>query len=436
MSFILQKISRTTLIISKISLFFLPLFIQAQSDQVYYQSKLELYFSKDHEVKNFVGIDEKGISIYADASAKHEGKRTEVKLSWREVDSLKNNISTISEKELEKILIDKKDSLFYYVRKDSLKHTYATKFKGMRIAIDPGHIGGTFEMGQAESRCMKLGIDSTTCIQLEEGNSTFLTATLLKKKLEAQGATVMLTRKDTGLSALDISFYDWKKKIKSRAYIDSLMKEGLLSEKEERELNSKMADRALFSNVFGPMDLSARARKVNAFKPDLTVIIHYNVNEKNTGWTKTTDKDFVMAFVSGCITTKDLQTLAGRLNLLRLLISNDIENSVQLSALVVGHISRDLKVPIAKKEDATYLTEHCLSTPAEGVYSRDLALARLIRGTLVYSEPLYQDNLNECLLLNGYGEKIAGSTFPHRIEMVANAYYEALSDYVNSLQGK
>jgi N-acetylmuramoyl-L-alanine amidase len=410
--------------------------VQAQSQESYYQTKLDTYFSKDHEVKNFVGISEKGISIYSNPSAKAEGKKAEISLTWKEVDSVKNIISSTSEKELEKILIDKKDSLQFYIKQDSLNHTYAKQFTGMRIAIDPGHIGGSFEMGETESRCMKLGIDSTTCIKLEEGNFTFLTATILKKKLEAQGAVVMLTRPDTGVSALGISFYAWKQKIKSKVYVDSLLKEGLITEKEVRLMHSKIADRNLFDDVLKPIDFTERVRKVNAFKPDITVIIHYNVDEKNTGWTKTTNKDFVMAFVGGCVTSKDLQTLAGRLNLLRLLVSNDIENSVKLSSLVVNHLSKDLSVPIAKKTDATYLTEHCLSTPAEGVYSRDLALARLIKGTLIYGEPLYQDNANECMLLTGQSELIPGTNTPKRITMVADAYYEAISDYVDGLGKK
>ena len=303
----------------------------------------------------------------------------------------------------------------------------------MKIAIDPGHIGGVFEMGEIESRCMKLYIDSTHQVELEEGNFTFFTAQILKKKLEAQGATVMLTRPDTGISSLGISYFDWKKRIKDRAYVDSLKQEGLLTEKEEKLLHSQLADKAMFSEVFGPMDLSERARKVNAFQPDLTLIIHYNVNEKNTGWTQTTNKDFVMAFVGGCVTTKDLEKVAGRLNLLRLLISNDIENSVKLSSFVVKQLSGDLKVPIAKSSDASYLSERCISTPEPGVYSRDLALARLIKGTLVYAEPLYQDNANECRLLTGHGEEITGGNVPTRIQLVADSYYKAILNYVNTL---
>ncbi len=246
----------------------------------------------------------------------------------------------------------------------------------------------------------------------------------------------MFSRPDTGISALGISYYEWKRKIKNRAYVDSLLKEGLLSEKQVAMLRGHMADKAIFSEIFGSMDMSVRARKINAFHPDMTVVIHYNVNEKNTGWTKTTDKDFVMTFVGGCVTSKDLKTLAGRLNLLRLLISPDIENSVKLCSYAVNHLSADLNVPVAKKTDATYLNERCLATPVVGVYSRDLALTRLIKGPLVYGEPLYQDNAKECTMLSGYCDKIAGANTPTRLELVADAYYKAIEDYVASSQKK
>ena len=390
----------------------------SQNQQEYYTKKLETYFSKDHKVKDFVRINETGISIFDGSSSV-----LEIKLSWVEVNVLSHVISTISEPELKRLLIDKKDSLQYYLNKDSIKERNSPhSLKGMKIAIDPGHIGGAYHMGETESRCMTLNIDSTKQIQLVEGNLSFFTAMILKHKLDSMGAQVMLTRPDTGVSSLGISFFEWKEKIKSKTYLDSLRKNNLLSEKALHALNEHLADKVLFTDVFSSIDMAARAKKINAFQPDITVIIHYNVNEKNTGWNHTTDKDFVMAFVPGCTTSEDLKTLAGRLNFLRLLLSPDIENSVKLSSAVAKNISSKLNVPLARKEDATYLSERCLSTPAKGVYSRDLALTRLIKGPLVYGEPLYQDNVQECILLTAQNSE--------RLKLVAEAYYEGIAEYI------
>ncbi|HTB08054.1 MAG TPA: hypothetical protein VK806_13980 [Bacteroidia bacterium] len=412
--------------------------LTAQSEKVYYQNKLNTYFSKDGEVKNFVSVTDEGISLYASPHAKATGEKPEIRLSWGEINKLKNSISKLPESSLEKLLIEKRDSLSFYIKKDSLDKTPTPplSLKGVKIAIDPGHLGGSFAMGEAESRCMNLTIDSTHSIKLIEGNLTFFTSLILKKKLEEQGAIVMLTRSDTGLSSLGISYFEWKRRIKDRTYLDSLMKVDLISGKELPLLHAKIADKILFEKVFGSLDMAVRARKINAFKPDLTVIIHYNVNEKNAGWNHTTDKDYVMAFVPGCITSKDLKSLAGRINFLRMLISPDIENSLTLSSMLVNNLSASLSVPIVQRKDATYLSQHCLATPIEGVYSRDLALTRLIKGTLVYGEPLYQDNEKECYLLTSKDAQIAGIAVSQRITLVADAYYKSIVDYITGLRPK
>jgi N-acetylmuramoyl-L-alanine amidase len=273
-------------------------------------------------------------------------------------------------------------------------------------------------------------------IRLVEGNLTFYTAQILKKKLEQQGAEVMLTRNDTGISGLDITYFQWKKRIKDANYVDSLIGTGIFPEKEKHLLRLKLSDKVLFKNVFGSVDMAERAKKINAFQPDVTVVIHYNVNETNVGWTHPTNRDYVMTFVGGCVIAKDLETESGRLNFLRLLISPDIENSIKLSSKVVHHLSVDLNVPIAHKEDATYLSRNCISTSAEGVYSRDLALTRLIRGPVVYGEPLYQDNSLECCMLSGKGTDFKGCSISQRIGQVALAYYEGIVDYINDLKKK
>jgi N-acetylmuramoyl-L-alanine amidase len=427
------------LFISKISLFFAPFFVSGQTTSENIESKLNNYFSKDPSVKRFVGITKDNLLLYSDSKAKALGKAPEFVLSWKEVKILGSFINRLSTGELADLLSKKGDSLNFYMAKyqtNEVLEQASSSLKGLKVAIDPGHIGGTYDMGYAESRCMTLQVDSlghADSIRLVEGNLTFYTAQMLKKKLEAQGAEVMFARKDTGISALDITYWQWKQRIKSPAYVDSLVEADLMTEKEKRLLRLNISDKELFKVLFGFVDMAERAKKINAFKPDITVIIHYNVNEINTGWTQPTPRDYTMTFVGGCIIGKDLETVSGRLNFLRLLISPDIENSVKLSSGVVHHLSKDLGILIAHKEDATYLKNNCLSTPAEGVYSRDLALTRIIRGTLVYGEALYQDNCKECFLLSGKGLDFKGCNISQRLEQVAQAYFEGIMDYENSL---
>jgi N-acetylmuramoyl-L-alanine amidase len=444
MSPLLNMLSNKKIILSKISLFFAPFLISAQTLQENIQHNLNAYFSKDHAVKNYVAITKDSFLLYAGPLARTKKEKPEFALSWKQVKILSAFINKLSTKELEDLLVMKKDSLDFYMAKYStdtvlLQAASPSSLKGLKVAIDPGHIGGTYSMGKSESRCMTLYCDSINkadSIRLIEGNLTFFTALILKKKLEDNGAEVMLTRKDTGISALDITYYKWKELIKNPLYIDSLVDANLLPPKDVRLLGLKLQDKVLFEKVFGSVDMAERAKKMNAFHPDVSVVIHYNVNEQNAGWAHPTGKDYVMTFVGGCIVSKDLETKAGRLNFLRLLISPDIENSINFSSKVIHHLSNDLGIPIARKEDATYLAHNCISTKANGVYSRDLALTRIIRGTLVYGEALYQDNEKECRLLSTNDDSLQGCSFSKRIELVADSYYKGILDYLAGQQKK
>ncbi|NNM94466.1 MAG: hypothetical protein HKL88_03265 [Bacteroidia bacterium] len=412
-------------------------------------AKLNAFFSKDAAVKNYVRLTGDSLYLYSHAQIRDKSDSPEFALSWSDAGYLSGMIDTMTEGELKSMLRElRKRHSRTSGDSNPAQHTFHSGGKpqsedmplaGLRVAIDPGHIGGTYAMGNTESRCMTLQCHANgkcDTFRLIEGNLTFFTALLLKKKLELKGALVMLTRNDTALSSLDITFGEWKRRIRRAAYADSLVKAGLLSPKELRLLRLRLGDKVLFAKVFGSVDMAERAKKMNRFHPDLSVIIHYNVNERNIGWRQTTPKDFVMAFVGGCVVSKDLETEAGRLNFLRLLISPGIENSISLSSKVIHHLSADLGVPIATKEDATYLAKNCLPTTAEGVYSRDLALTRLTHGTLVYGEALYQDNDKECRLLTANDGNFEGFVYPKRIEIVAEAYYKGILEYLSTLRNK
>ena len=75
-----------------------------------------------------------------------------------------------------------------------------------------------------------------------------------------------LPENDTGISSLGITFFEWKKKIKNKTYLDSLINNNLISEKGMRLIHAHLPDKVLFSDVFGSVDMAARAKKINAFQ--------------------------------------------------------------------------------------------------------------------------------------------------------------------------
>jgi N-acetylmuramoyl-L-alanine amidase len=301
------------------------------------------------------------------------------------------------------------------------------RLKGLKIAIDPGHTAGDMETGGIEQKCLNFKCDSSkglkSAIEISEGMLTFATATLLKNKLEAEGAEVFMTRNFSGGSAYGMSFESWIKK----KTVDSLYaaEEITLAQKNSL-LNPNISKKDKFRTIFKDLELKKRAQIINNYQPDFTVIIHYNVDETNTGWTKPANRNFNMTFVGGAFMKSDLSTPEKRFEFLRLLISDDLEKSIALSSEMVKSFEKNLHVKTAKFEDATYLIQGCLATDAAGVYCRNLQLTRYIHSPLVYGETLYQDNIQECIALSKESDK----TKNQRVQQVAEAYFQGVLNYM------
>jgi hypothetical protein len=84
---------------------------------------------------------------------------------------------------------------------------------------------------------------------------------------------------------------------------------------------------------------------------------------------------------------------------MRLLVTSDLEESTKLSRCILETFYRKLKVPAIDASDGVwYLEKVCLEVE-KGVFSRNLALARLIHGPVCYGETLTQNHVDECLNL-------------------------------------
>ncbi len=325
-----------------------------------------------------------------------------------------------------------RDSLYIYIDevKKPSKQKKAKPLAGFRVAIDPGHFGTTLEEAKIEQKFLYFALDSLKkdSIKLFESELNFVTAILLKKQLENQGAKVLLTREKANHTSFGCSYFYWIKQHKNRV-LDSLEQTNNLSEEKAEKLK-KLSDYKFFWDFFRDYDLINRAKKINEFKPHATAIVHYNVDEKNEGWNKVTNKNFTMTFIGGAITETNLDKPETKIHFLRLLLTKQLNQSEQLSGFTVQNFSKLLTIPIANISDATYLRENCLPTQSNGVFVRNLLLCRMVNSALVYGEALYQDNMNECKLLNS--KTNANYESNQRLLAVANAYYEALYKFLKN----
>lgn len=322
------------------------------------------------------------------------------------------------------------DSLFTACGKLSLPNN-SKSISGKKIAIDPGHFAGNMEVARIEQKFIDFSPSPQNnlkdTIRFNEGRLTYQTAYILKKKLEEQGAIVMLTRPQQNYTAFQMTYDDWIAKRK-KAVLDSLLKANAMDAKRHALL-MKLPKQKLFWEFFRDYELMERARIVNEFKPDITVIVHYNVDEKNTDWKNPGPKNYTMTFIGGGMTADNFSKTINKVHFLRLLLTDQLNRSEQLSSLTVNQFSKEMNIPIAQKSDADYLRDNCLKTPSEGVFCRNLALCRTINSPLVYGECLYQDNVKESLSLGREEVENYGQKSSKRIFQAANYYYNAINMY-------
>jgi N-acetylmuramoyl-L-alanine amidase len=326
------------------------------------------------------------------------------------------------------------DSLLrlYTSHKTSSPRSSDKPLHGIKIAIDPGHFGVDLNEAASEQKFLYFAVNNKKfpfdSVKLFESALSFNTALLVKAMLEEQGAEIMMSRDQQNFTSFNCTYSMWNAIHKTRV-LDSLVRSGKLSHaKRTRLLQLKKRD--FFWDFFRDFDLQNRASKINAFHPDITLIIHFNVDEKNAPWKSFTEKDFTMTFIGGVFMPEQLTKTEMRNNFLRLLLTDQLNLSGELAGKTVEQFHKNLGIPIAQQKDAKYLMESCLQSDHRGVFSRNLLLCRQINSVLVYGEALYQDNAREAAELMKRDIVFKGIPTGERLLQVARAYADAATSFL------
>lgn len=414
-------------------LLFVPLFFFSQTITEL-KNRYTTYLNFNGSLNSYVRFNENSVSIL-------NGGNPEFSVYLDEQNVFSNLLTSLKPQDFIPIYNWKKNKHLSQKQLDSLNKKHGTfgvlkntnSLSGKKIAIDPGHFAGNMEVARIEQKFIDFTPSPSNqlkdTVRFNEGRLTYQTADILKHKLQEQGAIVMITRPKQNYTAFQITYEDWIIKRK-KIVLDSLLKTNAINLNRYTTL-MKLPKQKLFWEFFRDYELMERARIINEFKPDLTIIIHYNVDEKNTDWKKPTQKNHTMAFIGGGMTGDNFGKPINKIHFLRLLLSSQIYESEKISSLTVNQFSKQMNIPIAQKNDADYLRDNCLKTPSNGVFCRNLALCRTINSPLVYGECLYQDNINECYKLCKEDFEIYNQKVPKRIYEAANCYYDAINIYFN-----
>jgi len=288
--------------------------------------------------------------------------------------------------------------------------------KGVKIAIDPGHLGG--EWAQMEARFFQIGKTRPVA----EGDLTMAVARKLKPLLEKRGADVFLLRKsDTPATK------ERPKTLQPAALADLT---GNITPERVRTHSE------LF--FYRISEIRARAEVVNEhIKPDMVLCLHFNAEEwGDPASPQLQPRNHLHALVNGCFGAKELEWDDIRSEMLGNLFSRVSEEAIPLSTAVVDALAAESGLPpfiyfsanAKRVGDSPYL------------YARNLLANRLYKAPVVFLEPYVMNSepVWKRVQLGDYkGERILeGVARKSLVNEYATGVVEGLSNFYRKERGR
>ena len=244
---------------------------------------------------------------------------------------------------------------------------------GLRIAIDPGHIGG--EWAKMEERWFVLPPGTP----VKEGDMTLLVARLLKPLLEDLGATVSLVREKT----------EPVTPVRPDG-LESLARESA-APADSPEALQRLAQRLFYRTA----EIRARAHLVNTtLRPDLVLCLHFNAE----GWGDPlqpvlVDRTHLHLILNGAYNDEEVGLADQRYAMLRKLLQRTHREEALVGATVA-----DTFAEISGLPPYIYPAESKNARPVAGhpyLWARNLLANRLYDCPVVFMEPYVMNSTRD-----------------------------------------
>ena len=263
---------------------------------------------------------------------------------------------------------------------------------GLNIAIDPGHLGGSW--AKIEERWFRIGKSKP----VTEGDMTLRVAKLLSARLSALGAKVSLTRSRSGPV--------------TSARPGQLRKVAAVSLLEKNEAAAKEAVTKESQRLFyRASEIRSRARLVNAsFRPDLVLCLHFNAEEwGDERAPKLVKENHLHFLITGSWSKAELDFEDQRLDMLIKLLNRSYREELPLTTAIAQSMAKATGLP-------PYTYHGQAATAVNGnpyIWARNLLANRLCTCPVVYVEPYVMNSRDvfERVQAGDYkGKRIFGGT--------------------------
>lgn len=244
---------------------------------------------------------------------------------------------------------------------------------GLRVAIDPGHIGG--EWAKSEGRLFIAPCGS----EITEGDMTLRVAKILSHLLSSAGAKVYLTRSgESPLAGADPSLF------RARAILNL--------KKSSRPASEIHIQRESKRILLQTAEIEARARIVNErIRPDVAVCLHFNAEPWGSPTSpKLSKNNHFHILIGGHYLASETSDPEQVQNLARRILEGVHLEEVPLAKSIAREIVRTTGLP-----PFSYGKNSSIASPVEGtpyVWKRNLMATRLFHCPVVFLEPFVMNN--------------------------------------------
>jgi hypothetical protein len=249
---------------------------------------------------------------------------------------------------------------------------------GVKIALDPGHIGG--EWAKMEERWFKSG----DAPPVEEGEMTLRVAKMLAAKLRELGARVSFVR-DKAEPVTPFRASDFRET--ARGILKAGGNENPPEEFEGpddplREQSVRWQSEILF---YRASEIRERGRLVNSkLRPDVVLCLHFNAeawgDERNP---ELIDRNHLHLLVNGSYLPPELESDDVRFEMLQRLLSRTHEEELKLADAAATAMAKRTSLPPYQ-----YTRDVVRKVGTSGyVYARNLVATRVYQCPVVYFEP-------------------------------------------------
>jgi len=297
----------------------------------------------------------------------------------------------------------------------------------VRIALDPGHIGGKW--ARMEERFFQVAESRPVA----EGEMTLRVAKLLQPRLEALGAEVRLVR-----SAEEPVTPKRPDDLRPEARAELARMGNAHPPENYRGANDPLRSRSVqaMSEIlfYRTSEIRYRAKLVNEeIRPDLTLCLHFNAEP----WGEPGKPEFVPrnhfhVLLNGCYSRDELRHEDVRFDMLMKLLSRSFDEELSAGTVVAETFARETKLP-----PYSYTTANAVAVGDTGyLWARNLLANRVYRTPVVFLEPFVMNSelVWERVQAGDYeGEILLGG---ERRKSIFREYADAVADGVKEYYAK